>query len=272
MTHKLSLAFLTLFDVGPVETIRIAAETGYDMVGLRLLPAGPAEAPYPLMHDDKVFDEAVRALADTELAVGDVEIIRLNATTDVNGFIPFLEKSQKLGAKHVLVAGDDENRTRLTETYGKFCTLSQSYGMTADLEFMPWTKVPDLKAAREIVEAVNLPNAGVLVDALHLARCGSTLEEVKALPARLINYVQFCDALLDYDPSDEGLIKIARSGRLYPGEGELPLLELLKVIPRDVTLSIEVPNHKLAETMSAKERARHGLKTMRAMMDEAGRA
>ena len=49
MPHKLSLAFLTLFDCGPVETIRIAAETGFDMVGLRLLPAAPGEDDYPLL-------------------------------------------------------------------------------------------------------------------------------------------------------------------------------------------------------------------------------
>jgi hypothetical protein len=33
----------------------------------------------------------------------------------------------------------------------------------------------------------------------------------------------------------------ARYGRLYPGEGELPLRELLEAVPTDIPLSVEAP-------------------------------
>ena len=45
MGHRYSLAFLTIFDLGPVEAVRVAAETGYDLVGLRLLPAAARASP-----------------------------------------------------------------------------------------------------------------------------------------------------------------------------------------------------------------------------------
>lgn len=266
MPHPFSLAFLTVFDAGPVEAIRVAAETGYDMVGLRLLPAGPAEAPYPLMTDDRVLEEAIAAIRDTGIAVADVEIVRLKPDTIVADFEPFLERTGRLGARHVLVAGDDPDASRLTDGFAAFCKLAKAYNLTADLEFMPWTGVPDLAFARRIVEAAGEPNGGVLVDALHLDRAGSTLEEVHTLPARWINYVQFCDGPADYDRSDEGLIRVARQARLMPGDGAIDLAGLARAIPDGVTISIEVPNHELASRTSPRERAQMALEATRRLL------
>ena len=42
MTHRLSLAHLTAPELAPPEMVRVAADHGFDHVGLRLLPAdGP---------------------------------------------------------------------------------------------------------------------------------------------------------------------------------------------------------------------------------------
>jgi len=65
------------------------------------------------------------------------------------------------------------------------------YGMTADLEFMPWTAVPHARAALSVIEAAGMPpNAGILVDALHFDRSATTLDDIRAglfaaLPADL---------------------------------------------------------------------------------------
>jgi sugar phosphate isomerase/epimerase len=269
--HKLSLAFLTLFDCEPVEAIRIAGETGYDMVGLRLLPAAPTEAPYPLMTDRAVLRETVAALHETGVSVGDVEIARLKPDTEISSFERFVDHAAQLGARHVLVAGDDPDRERLIGTFAGFCRLARNYGLTADLEFMPWTEVPNLAAARAIVEAAGEPNGGVLVDALHWDRSGGTIGEVQALPAKLINYVQFCDGPADYDRSDEGLIRIARSARLNPGEGGIDCVGLAGAVPDGVTISVEVPNHELASTLSPKMRAETALAAARRVLEAAGR-
>jgi sugar phosphate isomerase/epimerase len=269
--HKLSLAFLTLFDCGPVEAIRIAAETGYDMVGLRLLPAAPTEPPYPLMAEPAMLREAVAALRDTGVSVGDVEIARLKPETEISSFERFLDHAARLGARHVLVAGDDPDQSRLTATFAGFCRLARNYGLTADLEFMPWTAVPNLAAARAIVEKAGEPNGGVLVDALHWDRSGGTTEEVEALPARLVNYVQFCDGPAEYDRSDEGLISIARSARLNPGEGGIDCVGLAAAIPDGVTISVEVPNHERAKVLGPKARAEEALAAARGVVEAAGR-
>lgn len=273
MTHPLSLAFLTTFEVAPVEAVRIAAATGYDMVGLRILPAAPgAEADYPLLTDDRALAEVRAALDDTGVRIGDVEIIRLKPENDWDLFARFCARCQALGARHVLVAGDDGDTVRLTENFARFCDLAAPHGLTADLEFMPWTAVPDLIAAQKIVETADRPNGGVLVDALHFDRSGGTLQQVAALPRNRVNYVQFCDGAVPFDPSDEALIHIARNERLFPGQGGIDLIGLAQAIPKGVTISVEVPHRALSGKVDALGRAAMAHAATMAILRAAGRA
>jgi sugar phosphate isomerase/epimerase len=272
MGHRYSLAFLTTFELGPVEAIRTAAGAGYDLVGLRLLPAAPAEPAYPILTDARVLADARAALDDTGIAVADIEIARLKPDTDPSDFAPFFERGRILGARNVLVAGDDPEEARLTRSFARLARLAAEFGLTVDLEFMPWTRVPDLATARRIVEGAGEANGGVLVDALHFDRSATTLAEVEDLPRERINYVQFCDGPVDYDRSDAGLIEVARRARLMPGEGGIDLAGLARAIPGDAVISVEVPNHALAGRMGAAERAARALAATRAVVDAAGPA
>jgi len=263
--QEYSLSFLTVADVSPVEAVKIAAECGYAQVGLRLLPAAPNESEYPILTDkDLVFDTQA-ALKETGVKVADVEIIRLTPDFDGKKYIQFLEVAQQLGAKHILIAGNDAEQKRLIDNYAAFCELSKSYGLSCDLEFMPWTAVKNLTQAQTIVEQAGQSNAAVLIDSLHFDRSDSTLEQVKALPASRMNYVQLCDGFADYDPSDEGLIKIARNNRLVPGQGDIDLVALIAALPKNITLAAEVPNLELAK-LPALERARINLQAIKALV------
>ena len=255
MTHPYSLAFLTTFDAGPVEAVKISAQAGYDMVGLRFLPAALGEPDYPIMTDKAVQREVSAALSDTGIQLADIEIARLKPDTNVATFEAFCALGRNLGARNILVAGDDEDHVRLTDTFARFSELAAQYEMTADLEFMPWTGVKTLNEAYEIVKNSGAENAGVLIDALHFDRSDSTLDDIKALPAQYIHYAQLCDGPAQYDPSDAGLIEIARGARLLPGEGGIDLSGIIDGLPSKTVLSVEIPHLVRAETESPLERA-----------------
>lgn len=273
MAHPLSLAFLTTFDVGPVEAVRIAAKAGYQMVGLRILPAAASGEPdYPLLTDDRLLSEVQAALADTGLTLGDVEIIRLKADNDWALFERFCDRCAALGARHVLVAGDDAEHARLTASFARFCDMAKTRNLTCDLEFMPWTGVPNLAVASRIVEGAGRSNGGVLVDALHYDRSETTLDEIAALSPARINYAQLCDGAIPFDPSDAGLIHVARAERLFPGEGGIDLVGLVRSIPDGVTISVEVPRKRLAERIDALGRAMMAHASTLAILRAANRA
>lgn len=261
MTRTYSLSFLTVADVGPVEAVQIAAEAGYDAVGLRLLPAVPAtEQPYPLLTEAHVLKEVQAALRDTGVTVADVEIVRIGEQFSASAYVPFLERAQQLGAKHILVAADDSNEQRLIENVAQFAELAWRHQLTCDLEFMPWTAVKNIRAAQRVVEASGATNAGVLIDSLHFFRSASSFDDLKALPMHLVHYIQICDAPAVYDPSDEGLIYVARNARLTPGEGQLDLKRLLQYIPPSKPIGIEVPNDRMRQGMAPLDRASYMLK------------
>lgn len=269
MTRSYSLSFLTVADLAPADAIRVAARTGYDKVGLRLLPAAATgEAPYPILSDPKVLADAQIAMAETGVGIGDVEIVRLNPHTKVDEFLPFLDCAAALSASKILVAGDDADHARLTQTFGAFAELAGRYGMTADLEFMPWTGVRNAVQANAIVQAAAQPAGGVLPDALHWDRTGGRVEDLQSIPPETIHYIQLCDGPADYDRSDAGLISIARGGRLMPGDGGIDLVAFLKALPKDVPISIEIASLELTQQMPADERAKKALRKAKAVVAE----
>ena len=66
-----------------------------------------------------------------------------------------------------LVIGEDTEEARLADSYGRLCAVAAPYGMTVDLEFLPWSTVPDASTAMRVVQRAGAPaNAGILVDAV----------------------------------------------------------------------------------------------------------
>jgi sugar phosphate isomerase/epimerase len=243
MTHSYSLAYLTSHRCTPPEAIRIAAAHGYAHVGLRLWPNMAGAPQQHLLGRPAVLRETVAAQKDTGVGVFDLEIIRLDAGFDPHTWDALLEAGAALGAQAILVAADDPDEARLCANYARLCELLQPYGLSADLEFMPWTAVPDARTALRVVQRAGMPaNAGILVDALHFGRSRTTLDDIRAIPRALLHYAQICDAQAGLHFSTEQMIHSARCERLLPGEGTIDVRGLLDALPADLPISVEVVN------------------------------
>lgn len=258
MGYRYSLAFLTVSDLPPPRAVAVAAQAGFDHLGLRLLPSG-TDGPYPILTDAMLRRDTRAALKDTGVTVADIEIIRITPDFDVQDTRPFLEAGAELGAQNILTAGYDPDETRMIDSYGAFCELAHSFGMTADLEFMPWTDVANVGDAARIVAAVDHPAAAVLVDALHVQRSDSPFPAIAGLDKSWINYAQLCDASSIFDPSPEALIATARENRQMPGDGDFDFTALLNALPEDIVLSIEVPQAHRMHSDPAIDRATEAL-------------
>ena len=241
MTRIYSLAYLSSHRCTPVEAIRIAAQIGYQFVGLRLWPNSPSAPQQHLLDQPAALREALAAQRDTGVGVFDLEIIRINEQFDPHSWDALYDVGAQLRAKAILVAGDDDDEARLTENYARLCEVMQPYGMTADLEFMPWTAVKDAKAALRIVQNAGTPaNAGILVDALHFGRSTTTLDDIRAIPRQLLHYAQICDAEAGLNFTVEQMIHTARCERLLPGDGTIDIRSLFAALPDDLPVSVEV--------------------------------
>jgi sugar phosphate isomerase/epimerase len=266
MTRAYSLAYLTAAPLSPPDAITMAAKLGYMHVGLRILPAAPGGDFSPLMESKTLLRETLARMADTGVTVFDVEIIRLNEAFKVIEAQRFLETCASLGAKAILVAGDDPDEARLIASYAAFCDAAVPFGLTANLEFMPWTAVPDCKTARRILEAAARPNGGILVDSIHAARSATSLADLAALPRSMLNYTQICDAPAAVPATTEGLIHTARHARLLPGNGGIDLRSMFRALPADLPVSIELPNDELKPVLGVEEWSRQALAAARAVL------
>lgn len=237
-----SLAHLTVLALPPPEVISVAAQAGYDFGGLRLLPAAPGGPAYNLMDDEAMMRETLARIKDTGVGVFDLEIVRINDSFNPNAYQAFLEAGARLGGKAILIGVDDEDEQRRADNYARFCEAAKPFGLCPNIEFMPWTAVKNLNAAYAMLQRAGEPeNAGILIDALHFGRSATTLDDVRALPRKWMQYAQICDAPAIENPTMEDYIHAARIERLLPGEGGIDVQALWNCLPADLPVSIELP-------------------------------
>jgi sugar phosphate isomerase/epimerase len=236
-----SLAHLTVLGLPPPEVIRVAARTGYQCVGLRLIAVTNTSPGYPLMDDAAAMRETKAALAETGVGVLDIEFVRITPEMDVASFRPFLAAGAELGAKYVITAPYDPDLARLSDRLRAFTDLCVEYGLRPVLEFYPWTVVPDLDTAVRVVEGTQRGEAGILVDTLHFDRSRSRVEQLDALPSSRLPYLHVCDAPVQPSYTTEELLHAGRAERLPPGEGGIDILGILRHMPRDIPIALEIP-------------------------------
>jgi sugar phosphate isomerase/epimerase len=107
--------------------------------------------------------------------------------------------------------------------------------------------------AKRVLKAAGRKNAAHLPDPIHFYRADNRLDELKDVPHR---YLQFCDARKERPADPQELIRQARGDRLFPGEGGLDLRGLLRALPADLPMSLEIPH---AGGLAPGERARRAI-------------
>ena len=235
MDRLLSIAAATVADLSPADTVTVAGQAGFDGAGIWFDPA---------TWTDATTNEVRRRLDDSGVVALDVEPVILGADGDPGDAL--IDAAIGLGARNVLVASRHPDHAATIERFAQLCDRAAPGGITCVLEFLPIFVVNDLAAAASIVTAAGRPNGAILVDSLHLARSGGTVTDVADLMAAssdLFPYLQIADAPADA-PAD--LYHEALHGRLLPGDGALPLHELLDAVP-DVPLSLELRSASVRE-------------------------
>jgi sugar phosphate isomerase/epimerase len=237
VTRVTGLEHLTLLGVPPPDLVIVAAGAGFSAVGLRVSPATDDEAPWPMRPGSPMLAETALRSADLGITVLDVEAIRLGPRTEP--FTPVLETAAALGAGFVNAICEDRDLSRLAASFAGLVEAARPYGIRPVVEFMAYRSVRTLDDAIAVVAGSGGGGGGgLLIDALHVQRCGVSLGALRALDPALVTYVQLCDAPAAAPPDE---IAEARAGRRLPGDGELPLRELLAALPDGIPVAVEAP-------------------------------
>ena len=106
------------------------------------------------------------------------------------------------------------------EAFAGLCTRAAEHGLLVHIEWLSWSKIPDLATALRIVELAGQPNGGLNIDAWHLVRSGVPVDELADVPGSLILGVQLCDGPLE---PESNLIEATLHQRELPGQGQFDL-------------------------------------------------
>ena len=247
MKHpELSLHHLTMLAAHPLALIDAAAAGGFEYCGLRLVPPMATDTVVDVVGNPALVREIDARLRATGVRLLDIEAIWLQPGTEVAQLVPALEVGKRLGARHVLAVGFDTDLARLFDNFCRLCEAAARLEMTVGMEFITYCSIGTLAQARWLVERSRQPNARLLIDALQFFRSGAAPDELASVDPALLPYMQLCDGPRIGPASVDERRREARTARLLPGEGELPLAELLRALPPGIPLSVEAPTLHLA--------------------------
>lgn len=254
----LSLGPLTIIRAPHPALVQAAAAGGFDATGLRLIAPRPGDPVHPLVGDAIAIRELGRQMADAGVKLLDIESCWLSPATDPAAIVPALDAAATLGGKYLLCAGNDPDWSRMADNFAAIAALAAARGLEVGIEPTSYLVIHTLAHGQELLRRSGAANAGIIVDALHMARAGETPQSVAALDPRLIAYAQICDARAQ-KPDD--LMAEARGDRLLPGEGALPLRALLGALPAGLPLGVEAPVRAFAALDPDEVARRTGLVT-----------
>lgn len=180
-----------------------------------------------------------------------------------------------LGTDRILICSNCSpaslgERQRIVDDFSELGERAAKHGIIVGYEALAWGRhVFDHRDAWAIVEKVDHPAIGIILDSFHSLSRGIPSDSIGAIPGDKIAFVQLADApKLDMD-----LLYWSRHFRNFPGQGGLPVVDFVAEIVRtgyDGPLSLEIFNDRF-RGWSADLIAADGLRSLKYVEDAAGR-
>ena len=244
---RIGIERLCVFGLPPVQFVDLAADLGCRYIGTGLVPMPYNPHGYPkwsLRDDQALRREMIAAMRTRDVSISLCEGFGVRRGADVSEYAADLDAINELGVKRINVASIDRDISRTLDQFAKLADMADALGIETTIEIGPGP-IPHLSAALTAVRHVGKPNFRLLIDTMHFCRSGAGAADIAALDPDVIGYVQLCDVPLISKHAtymDEALHE-----RMVPGTGELPLLDILAVLPHHLVLGLEVPQRSLAE-------------------------
>jgi sugar phosphate isomerase/epimerase len=268
--HQLAIEHQTISGLLPVKFVSLAADLDCRYIAIALTggPYNPHNyAPCSLRDDATLRRRMIAAMRDRGVCVSLGEGFTVRSGSDARSQAD-LDTMAELGAARINTVTMDPDLGRSFDEFGLLAEMAAARGMETTIEFAPSLTVADLDGALAAVRHVARPDFRLLIDTMHLAHAGHTPADLAAVDPSLIGYAQLSDHTVRQRGAscrDDSL------DRLPPGEGELPLRQILAALPADVVIGLEVPMRSRAEAGEpTADRARRCVRAARAIFGAAG--
>jgi sugar phosphate isomerase/epimerase len=233
------------------------------------MPLGlPGEPRHGFDAHPQALSDTKRALQETGVRLLDVEVALIREDLDMGVYRTALEQAAELGCRFVLANVYTADTGVAADRLAELCDLAAPLGLAVALEPVSFSSLATVAAAVGLVRRVQRSNATILPDALHVHFGGET-PALATLPADRVRYVHLCDAPIEIPDSLESRRRIARGGRLLPGEGAADLVGLVRALPAGIVYAVEAPNPERLKRFGAERYARLAADATRQVLRQA---
>ena len=243
---RLGIGFLGGFGLPPIEFVNLTADLGcrYMSAVVRGLPLVPLGYPPFSLKDATLRRDVLTAMnhRGVTISLGDGFLVLPGA--EMTQFAGDLDALAEFGVPRINVVSLDPDLGRTFDQFAVLTELAAERGIQTVVEPVPGLTVGDLPTALAALEHVGRSDFRLLIDTMDLVRSGSSAADLAAIGPDRIGYAQLNDTTLR--PRIENYMEEAMFERMVPGEGELPLHDILSALPADIVIEIEVPRRSLA--------------------------
>ena len=144
-------------------------------------------------------------------------VARIEAVTDA------------LGGRHVTAGEFGPGELDIGGAAQRLAALAERLdrrGLLVAIEAFPWSALPDVATAVEVLRRSGAVTAGLMVDVWHFFNGGACLDALDDVPGAGVVAVQLNDGPRVY----QDFLHHARAARRLPGEGELDVVGLVRAV------------------------------------------
>ena len=244
---RLGIGFLSVFALPPIELVDLAADLGCQYIST-VVQGQPLVSldfgPYSL-RDDIALRRGLLAAMDhrgVTISLGDGFLVLPSA--EMRSFSADLDVLAELRVPWINAVSLDPDLSRTFDQFAALTELAAQRNIRTAVEPVPGLTVGNLPTALAALEHVGRPDFRLLIDTMHLIRSGSSAADLAAIDPGYIGYAQLNDTTLQ--PRLDNYMEEAMFERMVPGEGELPLRDILSALPAGIVIELEVPRRSLA--------------------------
>ncbi|HTQ17338.1 sugar phosphate isomerase/epimerase family protein [Mycobacterium sp.] len=245
--RDLGIEFISVFGLPPVDFVHLAADLGCRYVSTALIGSPLKSLGYPsfsLRDDAQLRRELLAAMGDRGVSISLGEGLVIVPGADVVDLTRDLDVMAELGAARINTLSFDRDRNRTFDQLATLTQLAAQRGIGTTVELAPGATIGDPPTVLAAIEHVGSPDLRLTVDTMHWVRAGYGAAELREIGPEVIGHVQLSDTTLK--PRMKSYMEEAMYERMAPGDGELPLAELLAAVPTDVVVGLEIPMRSLA--------------------------
>ena len=270
---RLGIEMLCVFGMPPIEYVHLVADLGCRYITTGMVGFAPLKVlgyqPFSLRDDAQLRRDLLAAMDDRGVSISLGEGLLIAPGVDVRSYTADLDIMAELRIPRINTVSLEADRARTFDELAVLTDLAAERGILTSVEPVVGLSIADLPTALAAVEHVGRDEISLLIDTMHVARSGAEVDDLRSLPPERIGHIQLCDVPLR-STKEHHYAEEAMYHRLPPGEGELPLAEMLAALPADRVVGLEVPMRSRAEAgVSAHDRLLPCVKAARELLARA---